>query len=432
MKKICTFAAVLVLTFLFAGINNAQSLFNEDFSYTAGTAISGQGGWTTHSGTASQILVTTPGLTYTGLAGSGVGNAISVNASTNSEDVNHQFTAVTSGDVYASAMINIHTTTTSGEYFMSLGTATTLFYARVWIKAVTGGYNLGITHGSSTAPVYGTTLLSYDVTQLLVFKYSYVGTAGTDDIAYVWVNPTLGASAPGPEATSTDVSTDATTITGVYIRETSGTGTQGKYDGIKVGLTWNDIGVGSTPVELTSFTAVPSKGAVNLLWNTATEVNNMGFNVERSANKTDWTNLAFVQGNQTSTKTHNYSYVDKSASQSGKYYYRLKQVDNDGTFKYSSIAEVGVNSPSVFSLNQNYPNPFNPSTMISYSLPQATNVKLIVYNAIGQPVRVLENGFKSAGTYNVSFNASELSSGIYFCKIEAGQFSQIRKMMLLK
>ena len=83
-------------------------------------------------------------------------------------------------------------------------------------------------------------------------------------------------------------------------------------------------------------------------------------------------------------------------------------------------------------MNQNYPNPFNPSTIISYSLPMASNVKLMVYNAIGQPVRVLENGFKNAGSYNVSFNASELSSGIYFCKIEAGQFSQIRKMMLVK
>jgi hypothetical protein len=129
---------------------------------------------------------------------------------------------------------------------------------------------------------------------------------------------------------------------------------------------------------------------------------------------------------------NSYSYVDKSVGNAGKYYYRLKQIDNDGSFKYSSIVEADVNSPSVFALNQNYPNLFNPSTIISYSLPIASNVKLIVYNAIGQPIRVLENGFKNSGTYNVAFNASELSSGIYFCKIEAGQFSQIRKMMLVK
>ena len=158
----------------------------------------------------------------------------------------------------------------------------------------------------------------------------------------------------------------------------------------------------------------------------------MGFNVERSANKSNWSKIAFIQGNKTSTNTHNYSYVDKSVGQSGNYYYKLKQIDNDGSFKYSSIAEADVNSPSVFSLNQNYPNPFNPSTIISYSLPMASNVKLIVYNAIGQPVRVLENGFKNAGSYNISFNASEISSGIYFYKIEAGQFSQIRKMILVK
>jgi hypothetical protein len=122
----------------------------------------------------------------------------------------------------------------------------------------------------------------------------------------------------------------------------------------------------------------------------------MGFNVERSANKSNWSKIAFIQGNKTSTNTHNYSYVDKSVGQSGNYYYKLKQIDNDGSFKYSSIAEADVNSPSVFSLNQNYPNPFNSSTIISYSLPMASNVKLIVYNAIGQP---------------------------YFYKIEAGQFS---------
>ncbi|MDR3666202.1 MAG: T9SS type A sorting domain-containing protein, partial [Ignavibacteriaceae bacterium] len=188
----------------------------------------------------------------------------------------------------------------------------------------------------------------------------------------------------------------------------------------------------ATPVELTSFSANAIKGAVNLSWKTATEVNNMGFNVERSANQTDWSKLAFVKGNGTTTSTISYSYVDNSVSQ-GNYYYRLKQIDNNGSFKYSSIVEVNVNNaPSAFALNQNYPNPFNPSTIISYSLPQASNVKLIVYNAIGQPVRTLENGFKNAGTYNVTFNASELSSGIYFCKIEAGQFSSIRKMMLVK
>ena len=292
----------------------------------------------------------------------------------------------------------------TGDYFiaMSASYSQTNYYCRIFMKSTTGGFNIGVSKSNENAAgaIYGTSALALNTTYLIVGKYTFVA-GDTNDVISLWAfaDGTLPSTEPG---------------TGEVINY----GTSQKQFAL--------------PVELTSFSASVAKGAVNLSWKTATEVNNMGFNVERSANKSDWTKIAFVQGNQTSTSTIVYSYVDKSVSQSGKYYYRLKQIDNDGTFKYSSIAEVDVNSPSVFSLNQNYPNPFNPSTIISYSLPQASNVKLIVYNAIGQPVRVLENGFKNSGTYNVTFNASELSSGIYFCKIEAGPFSQIRKMMLLK
>jgi hypothetical protein len=186
------------------------------------------------------------------------------------------------------------------------------------------------------------------------------------------------------------------------------------------------------PVELTSFTANVNNNSINLNWITATELNNMGFNVERSVNKFDWIKIAFVPGSGTSNFIRNYSYIDKSVSQPGKYFYRLKQIDNDGSYKYSKIIEINLNAPSIFALNQNYPNPFNPSTVISYSLPLASNVKLIVYNTIGQTVKVLENGFKNAGNYSVNFNADGLPSGIYFYKLEAGQFIQVKKMMLLK
>jgi hypothetical protein len=186
------------------------------------------------------------------------------------------------------------------------------------------------------------------------------------------------------------------------------------------------------PVELTSFTASVSNNAVNLRWSTATEVNNTGFDIERSADKSGWTKVGFVSGNGNSNSVRNYSYADNSLTKSGKYYYRLKQVDVNGSSLYSNTAEGDFVAPSVFSLNQNYPNPFNPSTVIAYSIPKASNVKLSVYNAIGQVVDVLENGYKEAGNYTISFNASALSSGIYFYKLEAGQNSQIRKMMLVK
>ena len=107
-------------------------------------------------------------------------------------------------------------------------------------------------------------------------------------------------------------------------------------------------------------------------------------------------------------------------------------IDYDGTFQYSKVIEAEVAVPKNYELSQNFPNPFNPNTEISYSLPSASYVKLIVYNSLGQSVKVLENGFKNAGNYSVKFNADELPSGAYYYKIEAGQFSQSKKMILLK
>ncbi len=186
------------------------------------------------------------------------------------------------------------------------------------------------------------------------------------------------------------------------------------------------------PVELTSFTAKISGNSVNLVWHTATELNNNGFDVERNFNSSSWEKISFIKGAGNSSFIKNYSFADSKLSKTGNYSYRLKQIDNTGSFKYSNIVEVNYIAPAVFSLSQNYPNPFNPNTIIEYSLPKSSFVNLVVYNAIGQSVKILENGFKDAGYYNLSFNASDLPSGIYIYRIDAGQFSQIRKMMLVK
>jgi hypothetical protein len=205
---------------------------------------------------------------------------------------------------------------------------------------------------------------------------------------------------------------------------------------------------------LKSFISTVKGSSVILKWTTSSEVNNHGFDIERSVNQTVWTRLGFVAGSGTTNSLRNYTFTDNSITTSGTYYYRLKQINNDGTYQYfnkaggdfvrvrglrkidsnqsGSDAEVESSSATEFLLNQNYPNPFNPSTVIAYSIPQSTNVMMVVYNSIGQNVKVLENGFKNAGNYTVSFNASELPSGVYFYRIEAGQYTQIRKMMLLK
>jgi photosystem II stability/assembly factor-like uncharacterized protein len=185
------------------------------------------------------------------------------------------------------------------------------------------------------------------------------------------------------------------------------------------------------PVELTSFTAVGNSGVVELNWQTATEVNNQGFEVQRRAVNNEFVTIGFVQGSGTTTEVKNYSYNDNTV-QPGNYVYRLKQVDYNGTYTYSPEVEVDVTTPLTFNLEQNYPNPFNPSTTINYSVPEAGNILLSVYNTVGEEVAVLVNGYSESGRFNVTFDASNLPSGVYLYKLQSANTVQTKKMMLLK
>jgi hypothetical protein len=189
------------------------------------------------------------------------------------------------------------------------------------------------------------------------------------------------------------------------------------------------------PVELTSFAASVSDGNVNLNWTTATEQNNQGFEVQRSTDN-QFTSIGFVNGSGTTTEVHSYSYVDASV-EVGTYTYRLKQVDYDGTFEYSSVVEVDVTAPNVFALEQNYPNPFNPSTMIKFNLAADSKVSLTIFDVLGQEVANLISGNLTAGSHEIDFNASNVNSGVYFYRIDATavdgtNFTSVKKMILTK
>jgi hypothetical protein len=188
----------------------------------------------------------------------------------------------------------------------------------------------------------------------------------------------------------------------------------------------------TVPVELTSFTATAQLDEVVLNWVTATETNNQGFEIQRKKNNSDWEKIDFVEGHGTTTETSEYAYIDDiSTVQSTSFAYRLKQIDFDGSFEYSDMVEVQL-APTEFKLSQNYPNPFNPTTTIQYSVPEKSMITLSVYNVIGQEIAVLVNEEKEVGTYNIEFNAANLTSGIYIYKLQSKHFTETRKMVLMK
>jgi hypothetical protein len=203
-------------------------------------------------------------------------------------------------------------------------------------------------------------------------------------------------------------------------------------------ISFSDFGAGTLlPVELAAFTAATNHNTVALSWRTATEVNNYGFEIERrtvsssQSSASSWNRAGFVQGNGTSNTSHSYSFTDENLS-IGTYVYRLKQIDNGGAFKYSQETEVALGVPSVFALSQNFPNPFNPQTTIAYAIPKESFVTIKVYDVVGREAASLVNENKEAGSYQVSFDGSRLSSGVYFCRMSSAAHSSLIKMIILK
>lgn len=214
-------------------------------------------------------------------------------------------------------------------------------------------------------------------------------------------------------------------------------------DNVTIQGTYTGIGTlcnGPLPVELSLFTATLIKNEINLFWKTETEVDNFGFDVERRIDEKEWIKISFISGHGNSNSPKEYCYTDEELFAGGsKFQYRLKQIDNDGSFEYSDVVEVEV-VPDQHELSQNYPNPFNPSTTIRFSLPEASQIKLNLYNMLGELVRTIAEGTYDKGYHKITFNASSLPSGTYVYRLESSdpstgsgqRFVQVKKMILLK
>jgi len=186
------------------------------------------------------------------------------------------------------------------------------------------------------------------------------------------------------------------------------------------------------PVELTSFNASIKDAGVLLEWTTATEINNLGFEIQRN-HSDEWETIGFVEGRGTTSEITNYQFFNDLSdfNFSEKLLYRLKQIDFNGVFSYSNTVEVDYQVEN-YSLAQNYPNPFNPSTLINFTLARSSFVTLKIYNILGNEVTTLVNKVIPGGNHEVKFDATGLSSGVYLYSLTAGDFVETKKMLLMK
>ncbi|MBK8551625.1 MAG: T9SS type A sorting domain-containing protein [Ignavibacteria bacterium] len=186
------------------------------------------------------------------------------------------------------------------------------------------------------------------------------------------------------------------------------------------------------PVELAAFTSSVNDNNVTLLWQTSREINNSGFDIERSGLENNWSKAGFVKCTVNSDEPKYYSFIDKNLT-TGKYKYRLKQIDFNGSFEYFDLAgEIVIGIPEKYELSQNYPNPFNPVTVIRYALTENGFTNLKIYDITGREVAKLVNEKQDAGRYEVTFNGSNFASGVYFYELRSGEFVSQKRMFLLK
>ena len=184
------------------------------------------------------------------------------------------------------------------------------------------------------------------------------------------------------------------------------------------------------PVELTSFTASLVDNEVLLTWVTATEINNMGFEVQKKINGY-WSVLDFVKGHGSSTTTHTYNFTDDKPQRGIENIYRLKQIDYNGAFNYSDVVFVSVPFEG-YSLEQNYPNPFNPTTKIRFELPVDGIVTIKIFDTFGREITTILDEFKKANVYEVEFNGSNLASGVYIYRLQVNNYLESKIMVLIK
>jgi hypothetical protein len=352
---------------------------------------------------------------------------------------------------------------------VSGGNSSSFINGPVGVTAINGTMMAPVGKGSAYRPLFSTlsitsgsgvfimeqieqkptgSILPNNVKVISALRYFHLAISGdvkgNANITLTWgvddgvINPSRMTVVAGTNGSLWYVENNSGGYTGNSSAGTISTDAQSTTSFSNIDLTLGSYDNNTLPVNLISFSAVPFKGAIKLVWKTSVETGNYGFDIERSIDKFIWTSLAFIPGQGTSNISKEYYYSDNSLYKSAKYYYRLKQIDNNGGYKYSNLIESEFKLSVDFSLQQNYPNPFNPATIINYDIPFDARVTIEVFNITGQKVAELVNQEQSAGYYSVDFGGSNLSSGVYIYRIvvsdktTGNNFTSTKKMMLLK
>ncbi|MBP9122549.1 MAG: T9SS type A sorting domain-containing protein [Ignavibacteriaceae bacterium] len=420
-----SFFFLIVMAFV-VNTSFAQILV-ENFNYPAGDSLTGHG-WSRHSGTSGTILVGTPGLEFPNYIVTGGNNALLYQ---NGEDINKTFDSLTAGSVYTSMLVKLTANIPAAGYFFHYGRNpfnTFDFRARTWLKPDGAGYRIGLSPSGNADTVFTTEVFNVDSTYLFVIKYTVVD-AASDSIS-MWIFKPGDNFATEVAPTIGPLSMAAADISpGSIAFRQFNTDQRIIVDNIQVSNSWL---LNVVPVEFVSFSATSQNGKVDLAWQTASETNNKGFEVERSLDNKNFTVVGYVDGRGTTTQTSVYNFSDKF-DVNGTVYYRLKQIDFDGTTAFSNTIEVESNLITGFEMFQNYPNPFNPSTTIKFTVAETGMASLKVFNVTGELVANLFNQTVEKGTvYTVNFDASKLNSGVYFAQLSQGSNVKNIKLILNK
>ena len=416
MKKIVYILTTLCLTIASA---NAQTYIIENFNYGTNDSLLNNG-WVLANSTVNPLRANATGLTYSGYSGSGIGSAVPM-ANNGQDIVKDASTALSSGSVYSSFLMNVSAAQAAGDYFYGLvvPASTTVFFARTFIKSATttGYYFMGVSKaavGTAETAVYSTDSFAYSTTYLCVIKYQFNTSSTTDDSIKVFM---FSSGIPSTEpvtakaATIGGTNTDATSLGRVLLRQGSASNAPTlTIDAIRFGTSWGNVAL---PVQFTSFNANKSTNSVVLNWNTASEQNNDRFVIEKSNDNQNFNPIGEIIGAGNTALSHSYSFTDMNLL-NGSSYYRLKQIDFDGNINYSKI--VTVTNIVSKNINNLLPNPFSNELNVYISSTANTQANVELIDMLG---RVHYTGIEilSTGDNKVTINTQHLTDGIYFVRV---------------